>query len=130
LFKPRPNKRLTTWIEERDEETLFLSVLTIGEMRQGIEMLASNSQKHNRYEQLLADLRGRFSGRILEIDHVIAEAWGEMSGRSRIERQGPLSAIESLIASTALVHRLVVVTGNARHFEGTGVGVINPFVKN
>jgi toxin FitB len=130
LFKPRPNKYLTAWIEERDEESLFLSVLTLGEIRQGIEMLSPDSKKRMRYEQLLGDLRARFGGRILEIDHVVAEAWGELSGRSRIERRGPLSTLDSLIAATAIVHRLVVATGNVRHFQRTGANVINPFEKS
>ena len=105
----------------------FLSGVTIGEIRQGIEMQRSDLRKRAKLEQTLADFRARFAGRILDVDHVVAETWGEMNGRARTAGGGPLSALDSLIAATAIVHRLVVVTGNVRHFERTGVSVINPF---
>lgn len=115
------------WIEERDEETLFLSVITIGELRQGIEMQRSDVRKRAKLEQTVADFRARFAGRILNVDHTVAETWGEINGRARIESGGPLSALDSLIAATAIVHRLAVVTRNVRHFARTGVTVIDPF---
>lgn len=90
-------------------------------------MQRSDVKKRAKLEQTLADFRARFAGRILDVDHVVAETWGEINGRARIESGGPLSTLDSLIAATAIAHRLVVVTGNARHFERTGVTVINPF---
>jgi predicted nucleic acid-binding protein len=104
-----------------------LSVITIGELRQGIEMQRHDRRRRAKLEQTLADFRARFAGRILDVDDVVAETWGEMNGRARIEAGGPLSSLDSLIAATAVVHRLVVVTANVRHFERTGVTVINPF---
>lgn len=126
LLKPRPDAALRSWIDTRDEESLYLSVLTLGEMRQGIEMAASDGRKRSKLETALADFRARFTGRVLSIDDVVAETWGEMMGRARVGG-APLSSTDALIAATAIVHRLVVVTGNVRHFDRTGAHVFNPF---
>jgi predicted nucleic acid-binding protein len=79
-------------------------------------------------EQALSDFGARFAGRVLAVDELVAETWGEMNGRAR-NAGATLSAIDSLIASTAIVHRLTVVTGNVRHFERTGALFLNPFEK-
>ena len=126
LVKPRPNEGLQTWIEERDEESLYLSALTLGEIRQGIEAARADRKKRAKLEHALADFRARFSGRVLNVDGIVAETWGEINGRARA-RGTPVSAIDGLIAATAIAHRLVVVTGNARHFAPTGADVLNPF---
>jgi predicted nucleic acid-binding protein len=126
LVKPRPNAGLQAWVEARDEESLFVSVLTLGEIRQGIEMAASDARKRARLERVLGDFRARFTGRVLSVDHLVAETWGEISGRAR-GRGAPLSVVDALLAATALVHRLIVVTANARHFDRTGAQVLNPF---
>lgn len=91
-------------------------------------MVRGDRRKRAKLEQALADLRSRFSGRVLVVDELVTETWGEMNGRARIHG-GPLSAIDSLIAATAVVHRLVVATGNVRHFERTGAQLLNPFLK-
>ncbi len=127
MLKARPNAHLQSWIEEREEESLYLSVITIGEMRQGIELARSDRRKRAKLEQALSDLRARFADRVLHVDDVVAETWGEMNGRARLPGGGPLSAVDSLIAATAIVHRLTVVTANVRHFERTGALIFNPF---
>lgn len=101
-----------------------MSVITLGEFRKGIEM--AEPGRRTKLEQALADLGARFAGRVLPIDQLVAETWGEMNGRARNDGN-PLSAIDSLIASTAVVHRLTVVTGNVRHFDRTGARLLNPF---
>ena len=126
LMKPRANGGLQKWIDQRDEESLYLSVLTLGEIRQGIEMARADRKRRARLEQALADFRARFTGRVLDVDPVVAETWGEISGRTRIQGT-PVSAVDALIAATAVAHRLVVVTGNVRHFDPTGAPVLNPF---
>jgi predicted nucleic acid-binding protein len=100
-------------------------VLTLGEIRQGIEIARADRKKRARLEQALADFGARFAGRVLDVDAVVAETWGEISGRARL--RGELSAIDALLAATAIAHRLVVVTGNVRHFQPTGAQVLNPF---
>jgi toxin FitB len=86
-------------------------------------------KKRAKLEQSLADVEARFAGRILDVDKLVADAWGEMNGRARAHAGGPLSALDSLIAATAVVHRLVVATANVRHFQRCGVQVVNPFEK-
>jgi predicted nucleic acid-binding protein len=124
--KPKPSSAVRAWIDSRDEESLYLSVLTLGELRQGIEMTRNEPARRAKLEQTLADFQGRFAGRILGIDSVVAEMWGEMNGRARADGR-LLSAIDSLLAATALVHRLVVVTRNAKHFAATGATTFDPF---
>jgi toxin FitB len=92
-------------------------------------MVRADARKRARLEQALADLRARFAGRVLDVDVLVAETWGEINGRARANGGGPLPAIDSMIAATAITHRLAVVTGNVRHFERTGAGVIDPFEK-
>jgi len=126
LVKPRPRVALQTWIEHRDEESLYLSVLTLGEIRQGIESARADRRKAAKLEQALADFRARFAGRVLDVDEIVAETWGEINGRARVQGT-PVAVIDGLIAATAIAHRLVVVTGNARHFAPTGAQVLDPF---
>ena len=126
LVKPRPNASLRAWIDERNEEGLYLSVLTLGEIRQGIEIVRADARKRAKLEQALADFGARFAGRVLGVDAVVAETWGEISGRARVKGES-VSAIDALIAATAIAHRLVVVTRNTRHFAPTGARVLNPF---
>jgi hypothetical protein len=125
-MKPRPNAVLRTWLDERNEDSLYLSVLTLGEIRQGIEIARADARKRAKLEQALADFGSRFAGRVLGMDAVVAETWGEISGRARGKGE-QVSAIDALIAATAIAHRLVVVTRNVRHFAPTGARVLNPF---
>jgi len=126
LVKPRPSVRLRAWIEQRDEESLYISVLTLGEIRQGIESARTDRKKSAKLEQALADFRARFAGRVLGVDGIVAETWGELNGRARMQGM-PVAVIDGLLAATAIVHRLVVVTGNARHFTQAGARVFDPF---
>jgi predicted nucleic acid-binding protein len=89
-------------------------------------MAEADRRKRGKLEQALGDLRARFAGRVLLIDELVAETWGEICGRAR-NQIGPLPAVDSLIAATALVHRLTVATGNTRHFKRAGVQLLNPF---
>ncbi|HTD32625.1 MAG TPA: type II toxin-antitoxin system VapC family toxin [Candidatus Elarobacter sp.] len=126
LTKPRPNSGLRRWLDERDEESLYLSVLTLGEIRQGIAMAREDRKRRAKLEQALADFRARFAGRVLDVDRIVAETWGEVNGRTRVQGT-PVSTVDALIAATAIAHKLIIVTGNARDFEKTGAHILNPF---
>lgn len=127
LIRPAPDKGVVTWIEAQEELSLFLSVLTIGELEKGIAKLADARRKIRLHKWVHDDLGTRFEGRVLAVDRSIAEHWGILNGRS--ERKGQsLPVIDSLIAATALVHGLKVVSRNAVDFERCGVGLINPWV--
>lgn len=118
----RSNRNVRTWYDAMAADQLCTSVLVIGEVRAGVEKLrgrqAERAVTFERHLLLLVDL---FADRILGIDRRIAEAWGRLNAR-----YGP-PAVDGLIAATALVHRLTVVTRNVRDFEPSGVAVLNPF---
>lgn len=89
-------------------------------------MKQRDARRTSMLEQALGDLRARFDGRVLAIDEVVAERWGELSGAARASG-GALPVIDALLAATALQHNLVLVTRNERDFRRTGATVLNPF---
>ena len=114
------------WIDALDPNTAYLSVITIGEIRKGIELLPPSKRREAVKEWLEADLLLRFQGRILEMTTEAMLTWGELTGR--LEKEGrPITAIDSLIAAIALHGNYRLVTRNERDFQHTGVTVINPW---
>lgn len=123
LIKPRPEPAVVQWIDRTDEELLYLSVLTIGEIRKGV-VSHTNAARRSRLEAWLSsDLMVRFAGRILPIDTDVAQGWG----RIRALAGRPLPVIASLLAATAQQHNLTLVTRNDADVSGTGVAVFNPW---
>ena len=123
--KPRPNAGLIRWMEAADEDRVFLSVITLAELRYGVERMAIGARR-SRLEQWLRDeLPVRFEGRILYVDDNVAEAWGrtvsrcEMLGRS-------VGAMDAFLSATAEVHRLTLVTRNVSDFPLLKA-VVNPW---
>ena len=126
LVKAEPDPNVVHWIEETEETTLFLSVLTLGEIRSGIERL-NRGRRRGRLESWLAvDLRRRFQNRILTISDGIAERWGALSAMAA-RRGKPLPVVDGLLAATALHHDLMFVTRNSADISGTGVFSLNPW---
>lgn len=113
--KPRPNPGLIRWTESADEDRVFLSVISLAELRYGVERLPAGARR-NRLEQWLRDdLPLRFEGRILSVDDKVAEAWGKTV--SRCEALGrPIGAMDAFLSATADVHRLTLVTRNVSDF--------------
>jgi predicted nucleic acid-binding protein len=126
LRKPRPNSGLVEWIDATDESKLFLSVITVGELRIGIEMQQDKRKRGALETWLVSDLLERFAGRVLSLDIDVAERWGRLEGRARAG-SGKLPAIDSLIAATALQHGLTLITQNESNFARTGVPILNPW---
>ncbi len=114
LRKPRPNAGLAAWIASADEQKLFRSVLTIGELRIGITVQSD------------ADLLSRFQGRILPFDIDVAQQLGRVEGRARLG-SGKLPVVDSQLAATALFHGLTLVTNNEADFSRTGAAILNPW---
>lgn len=122
----QPNAQVVRWLSETDEETLYLSVLSIGEIRHGIERLADSPRKEELRRWLEVDLILRFDKRILPLDLRTLLVWGELVGR--LERQGrKMPAFDSLIAATALANDLILVTRNTVDFVPAGVRLFNPW---
>ena len=126
LVRPRPDPRVTQWLDSTDEELLFLSVLTLGEIRKGITTLTDRARKTRLEAWLSGNLLARFDGRILPIDHATAYRWGQISG-SLAAQGSPLAVIDGLLAATALHHNLTLVTRNTRDVARTRVEVFDPW---
>ena len=126
LRKPRPNVALTAWIASADEQKLFLSVLTIGELRIGIAVQSDAKKRAALETWLISDMLSRFAGRILAFDLDVAQQWGRIEGRARLG-SGKLPVVDSQLAATALFHGLTLVTNNEADFSRTGASVLNPW---
>ncbi|MGF1671638.1 MAG: type II toxin-antitoxin system VapC family toxin [Balneolaceae bacterium] len=127
LVKKEPNPNVVKWFANRDELSMYLSVITFGELRKGIEKLPDSQKKAELNRWVKEDLKHRFKNRILTINIEEVNKWGEILATA--EKNGnPLPAIDSLIAATAQVHDLSVITRNSQDMEGSGVEVINPWV--
>lgn len=126
LVRPKPDVRVTEWMEAVDEELLYLSVLTLGEIRKGVAGLLQGKRKTRLEAWIEVDLQARFSGRIVPIDYAIADRWGLLAGDAK-RRGKALSVIDGLLAATALHHNLTVVSRNAGDFTATQVQVLNPW---
>lgn len=124
--KPRPNAGLAEWLSNANEDDVFISVVTLAELRFGIERLAAGSRRRRLDEWLRIELPMRFEERILLIDGAVADEWGRMVARSA-ERGRPIAAMDALVASTAQVHGMTLVTRNERDFEGIAESVLNPW---
>lgn len=126
LTKKEPDSNVLLWLGKQDESTLYLSVLTMGELQRGISKLLDNRRKEELQAWVNNDLAARFNGRILSIDVEVAGAWGTLVGTA--ERLGKkLPVMDSLIAATANTHNLIVITRNTRDMERCQAKVFNPW---
>lgn len=123
LRRKDANPGVISWFAERPATTLYLSVLTLGEIRKGIEALPSGKRKLVLRDWLEVDLPAFFTGRILRVDEAVVDRWGRLL--ARIKRTAP--AIDSLIAATALQHGFTLVTRNTADFKFPELDVINPW---
>jgi toxin FitB len=123
LRRKDANPGVISWFAERPATTLYLSVLTLGEIRKGIEALPSGKRKLALRDWLEVDLPAFFTGRILRVDEAVVDRWGRLL--ARIKRTAP--AIDTLIAATALQHGLTLVTRNTADFKFPELDVINPW---
>ena len=127
LVKTKPDLRVAQWIRSQDEESLFLSVITIGEIQKGISKLPDGRKKKQQLQNWLNnELQERFKDRILEITIEIARVWGQVLGAC--EKKGvTLPAIDSLIASQGIFHKMTIVTRNVSDMKPSGVQLFNPW---
>jgi len=126
LIRPKPNASVVAWVREANPSALFVSVITFGELAKGIAKLENEKRKRQLLHWVENDLTGWFEGRVLEVDLEVAERWGLLLAKAESQGQ-PIPAVDALLAATALTHGLVLVTRNVRHFEPTGVEIINPW---
>lgn len=122
LVKPKPSPRVSAWFDAAAPEALFLSALTVGEVRKGVEKLGAGRRLVRIAAWLEMELPAWFEDRILPVDRGVADEWGRLMVRHR-----NLPVIDGLIAATALRHRLALVTRNEADFRATGVELLNPW---
>jgi len=123
LVAARPDKNVISWFESVPQESLYMSVLSPGEIRNGVEKLSRGRRHSQILSWLEHDLPRWFEDQMLPINNQVADEWGRL--QSKVERTLP--AIDSLIAATALFHRLVLVTRNVKDFDLPDVDVLNPW---
>ncbi len=127
LIKKNPNKNLIRWLSTVEENQLFISVLTIGEIHKGIEKLPDSKKKTNLHYWVNHDLVERFYNRILDFDIQTAIRWGQIQAYSEVQGKS-MPIIDGLIAATAVRYNLTIVTRNVKDMEISGVTLLNPWV--
>lgn len=124
--KPRPNAGVAAWTAEVDEDRVFLSVVTLAELRHGIERLAPGKRRRRLDEWLREELPLRFEGRVLAIDAGIADRWGRVVASGEAAGR-PIGTMDAFIAATAEAHTLTLVTRNTADFAGLVSAMENPW---
>ena len=127
LISKQPSLKVITFIEELDEKNVYLSVMTIGEIKAGIEKLDNGIKKEKLSLWLHNDLLERFRLRIIEIDVNIMLAWGEITQKSKVLGK-PLPIIDSIIGATCKAKELLLITRNEKDFQNLDIKIINPFI--
>jgi predicted nucleic acid-binding protein len=129
LMRPAPAASVSAWLDAYAHRPVYLSVLTVGELAQGIAKLRESSRRTALTDWLHNTVLPNYQGRVLGVDGAVALRWGALRGDfMRLGRTPPV--IDSMLAATALSHGLTLATRNTRDFEAFGVAVINPWETN
>ncbi len=126
LIKKSPSSKVVKWISKTEENNLFISVFTIGEIHKGIEKLAESKKKEKLHKWVNYDLQERFKDRTINFDLKTATVWGKIQAQSEILGKA-LPAIDGQIAATGISYDLTVVTRNTSDMEVSGVSLLNPW---
>lgn len=125
-IKPKPDVGVVSWLTDADEDRLYISVVTLAELRHGIDRLAAGRRRDRLDSWLQHDLPSRFGDRVVPITADVADSCGRIV--AKCESLGrPIGVIDAFIAATADVHRLTVVTRNESDFESAVANVLNPW---
>ena len=126
--KPRPDSGVVAWLAEADEDRVFISVITLAELRYGIERMPAGARR-NRLETWASNqLPARVEARVLSIDTEVADIWGRVMARGKTGGR-PIGTMDAFITATAERHHLTLVTRNISDFEALGIRLINPWSK-
>jgi toxin FitB len=128
LVAARPNLKIIEWIQATDADRIFLSVISIGEIKKGIEKLPNSDRIVLLDHWLQEDLLAQFTDQILSIDVQTMLIWGKLV--AQLEKLGrPISSIDALLAATAQQWGFTLVTRNIVHFQDIGINLLNPWGK-
>ena len=125
-FKPRPNPGVISWLAAADEDRVLISVGTLVEIRYGIDRLSAGPRKKRLNDWLQDDLPLRFGDRIVAVDSAVADIWGKIIAR-RDNAGKPIGSMDALIAATANVHELTLVTRHVSDFQYSVQNILNPW---
>jgi predicted nucleic acid-binding protein len=126
LTREIPDVRVAAFLKNAGKESVFLSVMTIGEICKGIDLLPASKKRSGLQSWLDIDVRSWFAGRILPVTESIAERWGHLAAAAK-QRGVAMTVVDGVIAATALEHGLTMVTRNVSDFAGLGVVLLNPW---
>lgn len=125
--RPRPEPRVVAWLAEVDEDRVYLSVMSLVELRYGVDRLADDARRRRLAAWLSDDLAARFVGRLLDVTAPVAQVSGALLARR--ERAGrPIGTVDALLAGTAGVFKLKLATRNTSDFDDTGIELFNPWI--
>ncbi len=127
LTKPLPDTNVLDWFKNCNENKMYISSLTLGEIETGIRSLTPG-KKQNHLMLWLEELQNNFEPRILSVDSVTALRWGEIRGNLR-QKGITIPVIDGLIAATAITNNAVLVTRNIKDFNFPGIEMINPWLE-
>jgi predicted nucleic acid-binding protein len=128
LMRPRPESKVESWVDAQDMNSLFLSIVSIGELETGFTTMQDVARRARLEASLERHLAVLFPGRVLPVTQAIAVQWSRLDGMRQLAGR-PLSAPDGMIAATALEHGLTLVTRNEKDFTGLGVTIINPWLQ-
>jgi predicted nucleic acid-binding protein len=126
LTRPQPEPRVTRWLEDTDDDLIYFSVISIGEVCKGLTVHPEAHRRAWLRNWLDKELRPWLADRILPVSEAIAERWGILEGDCQLKGL-TINAPDGLIAATALEHDLTLVTRNVKDFAGVGVTIFNPW---
>jgi predicted nucleic acid-binding protein len=124
--RPRPDAGVLDWLQNVDEDSVFISVASIAEIQRGVALMETGRRRKLIAQWLEVDLPARFEGRLLNIDVRIARAWGELTVLAS-KSGGSLHPMDGFFAATAAVYDLTLVTRNVRDFTAIGIPLFNPW---
>lgn len=127
--KPRPDSGVVAWLAEVDEDRVFISVVTLAELRHGIERMPSGARRNRLDVWLSEQVPARFEARVLAVDIETAHTWGRVTARGRSGGR-PVGAMDAFIAATAERHQLTLVTRNVSDFDSLGIRLLNPWTES
>jgi toxin FitB len=124
--KPRPDRGVITWLAEVDEDRVYLSVVTLAELRYGVQRMPAGTRRSKFDAWLQEELPLRFENRVLPINAAVADRWGELTARSQSFGR-TMGVMDGFLAATAEVHGLTMVTRNVDDFSILGEQILNPW---
>ena len=124
--KPRPDPGVRSWLADMDEDRIFVSVVTLAELRHGIERLSPGARRDRLDAWLTEEMPQRFEGRLLDVDAETANMWGRVMARGQAAGRPP-GAMDAFIAAVVLRHDMTLVTRNVSDFEALGIRYLNPW---